>query len=66
MIIMPVACAFTSRTFKKPIYFFYFWLCWIFVATGRPSSVSERGGYSPAVVPGLLIAEVFLIAEPRI
>ena len=45
---------------------FYFWLCWIFVATGGPSSVSESGGYSLVVVHRLLIAEVFLIVEPRI
>ena len=46
--------------FFKLIYFF--WLCWVFVATCGLSLVAVSGGYSVAV-GGLLIAVASLVAE---
>ena len=43
---------------KKNIYF-YFWLCWVFIAVRGLSLVAMRGGYSVVMVRGLLIAAVF-------
>ena len=34
--------------------FFFFWLCWVFVATRGLSPVTVKGGYSPAAVCGFL------------
>ena len=39
---------------------FYFWLCWVFIAVGGPSSVAERGGCSLAVGHRCLTAVVSL------
>ena len=44
--------------------FIYFWLHQVFVAVQGFSLVAVSGGYS-ALVHGLLIAMVSLVAEPR-
>ena len=38
------------------IYLFYFWLHWVFVAGCGLSLVSQSGGYSLVMVPGLPVA----------
>ena len=43
--------------------FIYFWLCWIFASAQAFSLVAESGDSSLAVVHGLRIAEVCLVAE---
>ena len=40
--------------FLKKIVFIYFWLCWVFVATCRPSPVVANQGYSSLWCPGFL------------
>jgi len=42
--------------------FFFFWLCWVFVAARRLSLVAAAGGYSLVVGHGL-IAVASLVAE---
>ena len=44
---------------------FYFWLCWVFVATHRLSLVVESGGYSLIAVHGLLIVVASLTLDHR-
>ena len=48
--------------FNLFIYYFYFWLCWVFVAARAFSSCGERGLLFVAV-HGLLIAVASLVAE---
>ena len=43
--------------------FFFLWLCWVFVTTCGLPLVVTSGGYSLAVVRGLLIGGVSLVAE---
>ena len=43
--------------------FVYFWLLWVFVAVQRLSLTVVSKGYSLAVVHGLLIAVLSLVAE---
>ena len=43
--------------------FVYFWLLWVFVAVQRLSPTVVSKGYSLAVVHGLLIAVLSLVAE---
>ena len=43
----------------------YFWLCWVLVAT-RVSLVAAIGDYSPAAVPGLLLAVPSLVGEHQL
>ena len=52
--------------FKRLIYLFYLWLCWVFVAACGLSPVMASGGYSLVAVCGLLIAVVSLIVEHRL
>ena len=46
--------------------FVCFWLCWVFVAVIRLSLVVASGGYSLAVVCGLLITVGSLVAQHRL
>ena len=48
--------------FVFKMYFFYFWLCWVFVATPRLSLVAAIVGYS-VVVRRLLIMVSSLVVE---
>ena len=50
-------------TFKKFIDFYYFWLCWVFVAVLGVSLVVVRRGYSLLSVNKLLIAVASLAVE---
>ena len=43
-------------------FFFFFWLCWVFVAVHGRSLVAESRGYS-VVVRGLLVAVASLVVE---
>ena len=43
----------------------YFWLCWILVAVHWLSLPVVSGGFSPAVVHGLLIVVASCVAEQR-
>ena len=43
--------------------FVYFWLLWVFVVACKLSVVVESGGYSLAVVHGLLIVVISLAVE---
>ena len=46
--------------------FYYFWLCWVFVAAHGRSPVVESGSYSLVAVCGPLIAVAALVAEHRL
>ena len=48
------------------IYLFYFWLHWVFVAGCGLSLVSQSGGYSLVMVPGLPVAAASLAVEHRL
>ena len=50
-----------KKFFFKFIYVFYYWLCWIFLASGALSLVVESRGYSLAVVHTLLIVEELML-----
>ena len=39
-------CILTNQCFLFFLIYFYFWLCWVFVAAGRLSLVAASGGYS--------------------
>ena len=55
-----------SLTFKKFVDFYYFWLCWVFVAVLGVSLVVVRRSYSLIAVHKLLIAVASLAAEHRL
>ena len=58
---------FTLPFFKKIRFiYFYFWLCWVFVAVCGLSLVAVSGGYSLVVVHGFLIEMASLVAEHRL
>ena len=56
---VPYEYSFTNT--RNP--FFYFWLCWVFLAAHGLSLVVESRGCSLVVVRGLLIAVASLVAE---
>ena len=52
--------------FKKFFFRIYFWLLWSFVALLRLPLVSESGGYSLVVVPGLFTELASLVVGHRL
>ena len=48
------------------IFFFFFWLCWVFIAVWMLSLVTVSGAYSLVAVHRLLIAVASLVAENRL
>ena len=56
-LILRLLLLFLFGFFFQIFYLFYFGLCWVFIAAH---------GLSLVVVNGLLIAEVFLVAEHRL
>ena len=48
------------------IYFYYFWLCWVFVAACKLPLVAVSGSYSLTAVPRLFIMEASFVVEHRL
>ena len=55
-----------SPVFLKNIYYFYFWLCWVFITACRLSLAAANRGCSLVAVYGLLIAGASLVVEHRL
>ena len=50
-----------TALFKKIYYYFYFWLCWVFVSVWGLSLVAASGGHSSSRCAGLSLSRPLLL-----
>ena len=55
------SCFFSHVCLKLIHLFIYVWLCWVYVAAGKPSLVAASWGHSLAGVHGLFTVVAFLL-----